>query len=375
VLLGWPHGMRKSCWIAGLALALTAAPYCYAQTVLEGSLLPHSFGSFTCSVVADYADVTPGRNLVEVQKEAGPVQNDVCSYGSGDVKIHVRLDKYRDPSSAYEVYTALLTPDMHPSTVGELSGVDKDRLLMLLGDFVLEVRDYHSASTADLQQLAKLVKRHADQAPLPPIRSYLPEGLSDGTQRYSLGPAGFRAALERLRRSEYAPLAPEVGFENGAEVMLAEYHKHADSGVLLLIAYPTPQLAEQHLHHLQTILPGIAREGEAQIERKGSLLSLVLGATTPAYAASLRSAVNYETQVTWNEGSHALTDPPWVIVLSRIFYATGFFLVVAIVLGVAFGGVRVLTKRFFPGRVFDRTKDLEVLQLGLSGKRVDSDFN
>ena len=157
--------------------------------------------------------------------------------------------------------------------------------------------------------------------------------------------------------------------------MLAEYHKHADSGVLLLIAYPTPQLAEQHLHHLQTILPGIAKQGEAQIERKGSLLSLVLGGTSLEYAASLRSAVNYETQVTWNEGSHALTDPPWVIVLSRIFYATGFFLVVAIVLGVAFGGVRVLTKRFFPGRVFDRTKDLEVLQLGLSGKRVDSDFN
>jgi hypothetical protein len=126
---------------------------------------------------------------------------------------------------------------------------------------------------------------------------------------------------------------------------------------------------------LQTILPGIAKRGEAQIERKGSLLSVVLGATSPAYSESLRTAVNYETQVTWNEGSHALTDPPWVIVLSRIFYGTGVFLVMAIVLGVAFGGVRVLTKRFFPGKVFDRTRDLEVLQLGLSGKRVDSDFN
>src|SRR5882724_13622610 len=183
--------MRKSCVMAAVALALAAAPYGYAQTVLQGSLLPHSFGSFTCSVVADDADPNPGRNLVEVQKEAGPVQSDVCSYRSGDIKMHVRLNKYHDPSSAYEVYTALLTPDMHPSTVGELSGVDKDRLLMLLGDFVLDVRDYHSASTADLQQLAKLVKSHADKAPLPPIRSYLPEGLSDGTQRYSLGPAGF----------------------------------------------------------------------------------------------------------------------------------------------------------------------------------------
>jgi hypothetical protein len=370
--------MRKFCLIAAFALALAAAPYCRAQTVLRGGLLPHSFGTFTCSAVVSDVHLNTGKNLFDlqnVQKEAGLLRGDVSDCGSGDTKLHVHLNKYRDPSSAYETYTAFLTPDMHPSTVGELSGVDKDQLLMLLGDFVLDIRDYHNASTADLQQLAKAVKSRADNAPLPPIRSYLPEGLSDGTQRYSLGPAGFRAALERLRRGEYSTLAPEVGFENGAEVMLAEYHKRDDSAVLLLIAYPTPQLAEQHMHHLQTILPGIAKRGEAQIERKGSLLSVVLGATSPRYAASLRTAVNYETQVTWNEGSHALTDPPWVIVLSRIFYGTGVFLVMAIVLGVAFGGVRVLAKRFFPGKVFDRTRDLEVLQLGLSGKRVDSDFN
>ena len=49
--------------------------------------------------------------------------------------------------------------------------------------------------------------------------------------------------------------------------------------------------------------------------------------------------------------------------------------VAALVLGVAFGGVRVVTKRFFPGKVFDRPNQMEVLQLGLSGKRIDpSDF-
>ena len=367
--------MRKTCLVAAAALALAAAPYSFAQNVIQPSALPHALGTFTCSIPVDDVHFGRSQNLSVVQKEAGPASSEVCDYGEGGSKLHVHLDRYRDPSSAYEVYTALLTQNMHPSTVGELSGVDGDQLLMLLGDFVLDVRDYHSASTVDLQQLAKAVKSHADHAPLPPIRAYLPEGFSDGTQRYSLGPAGFRAALERLRRGEYAALAPEVGFANGAEVMLAEYHKHDDSGVVLLIAYPTPQLAEQHLHHLETVLPGIAKAGETKIERRGSLLSVVLGATSEAYAGQLRSAVSYETQVTWNEGSHALTDPPWVIVLSRIFYATGFFLVVTIVLGVAFGGVRVLAKRFFPGKIFDRTRDLEVLQLGLSGKRVDSDFN
>jgi hypothetical protein len=50
-------------------------------------------------------------------------------------------------------------------------------------------------------------------------------------------------------------------------------------------------------------------------------------------------------------------------------------MVAAVVLGIAFGGVRVVTKRFFPGKVFDRANQMEVLQLGLSGKRIDpSDF-
>jgi uncharacterized protein DUF6599 len=293
---------------------------------------------------------------------------------SAGKKIQVQAYKYRDSSGAYEVYTALLTADMLPSTVGELTGVTKEHLIMLLGDVVLDVTNHQNASTGDLQQLAKLVKGRANLAPLPPIRLFLPQGLSDGTQRYALGPAGFEAALKALRRSEYAKLTPEIGFANGAEVMLAEYRRKNDSGVVLLIEYPTPQLAEQHSRHLQTILPEGA-DGSAKIERTGSLLSLVLGATSPAYAQTLRSAVNYETQVTWHEGSHVITDPPWVVVLSRIFVATGVFLVVAIVLGIAFGGVRILTKRLFPGKVFDRPRDIEVLQLGLSGKRVDSDFH
>jgi hypothetical protein len=45
---------------------------------------------------------------------------------------------------------------------------------------------------------------------------------------------------------------------------------------------------------------------------------------------------------------------------------------VATALGIAFGGVRVITKRLFPGKVFDRPEDIEVIQLGLSGKKIDA---
>jgi hypothetical protein len=34
--------------------------------------------------------------------------------------------------------------------------------------------------------------------------------------------------------------------------------------------------------------------------------------------------------------------------------------------------VRVLAKIFFPGKVFDRPEQMDVLQLGLSSKRINS---
>ena len=39
-------------------------------------------------------------------------------------------------------------------------------------------------------------------------------------------------------------------------------------------------------------------------------------------AAKLREAINYQTQVTWNEASQTLTDPPWLVVVKDIFVGT-----------------------------------------------------
>jgi hypothetical protein len=58
--------------------------------------------------------------------------------------------------------------------------------------------------------------------------------------------------------------------------------------------------------------------------------------------------------------------------IAKIFLYTGLFLGFATGVGIAFGGVRVVIKRLFPGKVFDRPKDIEVLQLGLSGKKIDA---
>jgi hypothetical protein len=200
----------------------------------------------------------------------------------------------------------------------------------------------------------------------------LPRGFSDGTQRYALGPAAFQNAVTSLKQDEFASLVTEAGFNSGAEAIFARYRAGKDEAVLLLIEYPTPQLAEQHLRHLEQAIAPAAKLAGTTIERKASLLSLVLRPSSAAYGNALRSAVNYETEVTWNEPHQTFTDPPLLSAIAKIFIGTGVFMVVAVVLGVAFGGVRVLAKIFFPGKIFDRPEQMDVLQLGLSSKRIDS---
>lgn len=365
--------MKKSSFtkhylLAGLLLALAAAPQLSAQQLI----LPSHFANWSGQPGPEGVETEATAQFVGLWKETGRTAGEFCEYTSGSNKLDVSLQKYRDPSNAYEVYTALISPGMHPSTVGSPSAVDNDHLLILSGNFVLQIRGQQNTSVADLQQLSEIVKGHADSAPLPPIRSYLSEGFSDGSQRYALGPTGFAAALQALQRGEYSRVTPEAGFNSGAEAMFAMYRSGKDEAVLLLIEYPTPQLAGLHLKHLEQSLTPEEKAAGTTIERKASLLSIVLAPTSREYGQKLREAVNYETEVTWNEPTHTITDPPILTTVAKIILTTGVFMVVALVLGVAFGGVRVLTKIFFPGKVFDRPEQLDVLQLGLSSKRINS---
>jgi hypothetical protein len=308
-----------------------------------------------------------------LSQEAGEREYRQCQFTSGKQTATIAAGKYRDPSSAYEVYTSLLRPGMQASTIGRFTAVDDNGLLALVGNIVVRVNQPRNVSTRDLQELTSIVAAQSDRTPLPPIREYLPkEDLVNATQRYALGPLAFRAAADAEGRPEIAGLTGAVGFAQGAEAMLAQYHRGRDSGVLLLIDYPTPQLAELHSRHLETALAETANMAGTKIERRGSLLSLVIAPTTPAFGEILRNGVTYQTQVTWNEPSQTATDPPLGVVLYRIFVGTGVFMIMAVVFGVAFGGLRVFTKRLFPGKVFDRYERMEVLQLGLSGKTIDT---
>jgi hypothetical protein len=55
-----------------------------------------------------------------------------------------------------------------------------------------------------------------------------------------------------------------------------------------------------------------------------------------------------------------------------VFEGTGLIMLLAVAAGVGFGGFRLIMKTLLPGRVFDRDAQVEILQLGLISKPIDS---
>lgn len=362
--------MRRQFITIGLILGSSGA-VCLAAPAEQ--LLPNQIGKWTATASAAQTASSLPQDLVA--ETAGTAESRTYSSSSGAGSLNIVLQKYADPSAAYEAYTAQLVVGMSPGDLKVPSAVDskETRMLILVGNFVVDLRKPSDVSTADLQSLVRALQKEADKTPFPPIRSYLPEdGLVQGSQRYALGPAGFQAALTALQRTEFSGVTPEIDFKVGAEAVLGEYWLgKGPNDILLLIEYPTPQLAEQHLHHIESALSGHAGIAGTSVVRRGSLLSMVLAPSSTQAAQTLRDRINYSTAVTWNEPSQTLTDPPWVVVLKNIFLGTLLFCGLALVLGIFFGGFRVLIKRMFPGKVFDRPESLEVLQLGLNSKPID----
>jgi uncharacterized protein DUF6599 len=345
-------------------LAILAFIFCLTPLVRADVQWPAKLGDWTASGEATaVGSFSSDPAFVPVVTESGFTSGVSHTYRSGNQTAQFTLYTFRDSSGAFEAYTAMKALDGPPKSTSTF---------LAHGNQVLWIRGNASLPKEFTDAAAKWEESISDGVASPPIASYLPtHGLESSTDLYALGPAAFKQALVGTDQAlATTDLASVAGFNSHAEAMFGKYKSGRDEATLLLIDYPTPQLAELHLRHLQRALAD-AKLTTSSIERKGSLLSIVLSPTSPEYAAKLRGSVNYETQVMWNEASQAATDPPILSTVAKIFIATGVFMVVTVVIGIAFGGVRIITKRLFPGKVFDRKDQIEVLQLGLSGKPID----
>ena len=96
----------------------------------------------------------------------------------------------------------------------------------------------------------------------------------------------------------------------------------------------------------------------------------MVGSSLQASREQILDQVGYESNVTWNEPKQTLTEPSINSMIVEAFVGTGAIMVFAVAAGIGFGGIRILVKIFLPNKVFDREKQIEILQLGISSKPI-----
>ena len=338
-------------------------------------ILPSSFAGWAADASSPSEALSGGAAQVPqpVLAEYGCVQTESRQYLRGKSPLTVSLYKLKDPSGAYGLYSFLRTPDMPRTNLAEHSSMTQDRALVLLGNLVVEVRAKELAKLhGDLKALVAAVLPQAQSGLFPTMSDHLPRrGLIERTDHYVLGPAALY---------QFMPVASEdwLGFSQGAEAELARYRSGGHEITLLIADFPTPQAAQKKLGELprKINLNGSNAAGAAPAlyaRRSLTLLAIVSGAQTQAEADALLTQISSTAEVTWNEPNFELTEPSIGAMIYGAIIGTLIICAFAVISGIAFGGVRLAIKRIFPGKVFDRSSQMQVLQMGLTSKPINAE--
>jgi hypothetical protein len=350
--------------LAGLFLAAIPA---FAQNVL-----PASFAGWTAANAAQGSVAkAPGPNAVA--QEYGVASTERADYTRGKETLSVALYKMKDPSGAYGLYSYLRSPEMAHAEPGDHSVISRERALLLDGNLLLDVTGNDLPKYGqDLNTLVAAVNAKAEQGPLPSLTEHLPsKGFVDRSDKYVLGPVTL---------NEVFPVSADdwLGFSHGAEAEVAKYKVNGRDMALLIADFPTPQVAQKRLNDLQQVYHFNPKNPDANstplfAKRSITLLAIVSGAKTQAEADELLSQIASASEVTWNEPTFQFKEPSIGAMIVGSIVGAGVLCMFAVVAGIAFGGFRLVVKRYFPDKVFDRSATMQVLQLGLGSKPINSD--
>jgi len=105
-------------------------------------------------------------------------------------------------------------------------------------------------------------------------------------------------------------------------------------------------------------------------KRTGPIVAIAAGGISDSDAKSLLGLVNYEATVTWNSPTANAQVHDLYMLILNIVVLCAILAGLAIIAGFAFGGFRILMKRLYPDKVFDRPEQMEFISLHLTEEQV-----
>jgi hypothetical protein len=307
------------------------------------------------------ADKPEEYNDKNIESLAGKRAAAINRYGLTGVTIQrwagdegeARLTLYEmsDPTAAYGLFTLDRNIDQ-PGFMTMPTGTEGFRVAshaeFWQGKYIVKLE----GSSAAVDGLARVVSESIfGRSRKPPVSMHLPpSNLIQGSDKYIVDASGV------TRELDVDPQA--LGFEDSVEMATADYRVGGKTAHLVLLMYPTQQLAKKYEDLWMAKSPGDA----AFRKRVSALLAMVRGSRDESIAKSILGGVNYETQVI---SAEPRMDISIRTVILTIFSFIGIALLFTVVVGLSYGGVRIFVKARYPDRVFDRAQDMEIIQLKL----------
>jgi hypothetical protein len=339
------------------------------------SILPAQFGGWHISGTTRTSKDSAVADAVNAAllKEYGLTDFESGTYIRDDGrKVALKAIRFADASGAYGAFTYYKMPQMLKESIPDQGSSLNERVLFYRGNILVDAvfEKLSAMSTAELRELSQALPLPVGNAGnLPSLPQYLPKlNYLTNSAKYVMGPVG----LEKIN----APLsAPLVDFDSSAEVAMGNYQTADGIATLMLIAYPTPQLAAERLRRIEAAnqpsapaQPGspIAIAGPIFTKRTGPIVVIATGTISQGEARALLSAVNYEADVTWNENTYQGKKNNLANLLLNVFLLCGILIVFASVAGLALGGIRIFLNHILPERVLHRQKPTDFISLNLS---------
>jgi hypothetical protein len=306
-----------------LVLAIAALP-------LGAAILPNQIGEFAKGETKTLAAQDPS-----LYQEFGFVAGEQAQYTAAREKaprkrFTMSAWRLRDSTGALALFEAQRPALATPAKLAALFAKTPDGAVFAYGNYVFQTTG-EVPEQKDLELLFAQLPQ-LDRAPLPALIGNLPQdGLIPNSERYILGPASLARFEPRIAPSLAA-------FHLGAEAQSGRYRTPKGDLTLAVFSYPTPNIARERQEEFLKV-PG------TMAKRSGPLVGVVVQPPDPDAAERVLSGVRYDANLTLNEKVPVNQARAIATLFLNIFTLSGVLIALSIIVGVGFGGFRILLRK------------------------------
>ena len=284
--------------------------------------------------------------------------------GSGELSIEIVVLK--DSRAAYSLLTLLRSSPLQKGPPGDSYTVQAGSIRFSQDRYWIRIQGKEASD--DLLKRISLSVANRIGLPnqnAPSLITHLPGlGFDASSVRYFPGLAAFSdftgaAAVESL------------GIVSDAEIAQARYSINGRSGVLVLVNFPTGQVAEDYFAALG-VSKSLADGTEACFaKRVGPIVAILRGSLDPASADTLLNSLRYSYSIRWIYEKKNQNKIIWGIPVSilgtvvRSLFFIAILGVVSVIAGAGFALLRFVLRNRYTRNTPDRPEEADIIRLRL----------